>query len=219
VTYRGLVVGTVLAIDPLTDHVRLTVRLTRPDVPVHANDRLRVTAYGVFGQSRVELIGGAQPEPLLPLRAGHVDSLAGAPYVPADTALTRVATQALDSVKELVAHTRRTPPPSASGIFGDSLVVAIVIHDRIAPFIVQVRTNRRRADSTSFRRYASSELERIGYHLSDSWTHRQRIPILVVPCYVDDCVSQSKLNDYPLDRGLLFEKADTLGARRPNEQL
>lgn len=111
----------------------------------------------------------------------------------------------------------KASPTGIDGIFGDSLIVAIKPTDEIAPFIVQVRTNRHRADSASFRRYASSELERIGYHLSDSWTHRKQMPILVVPCYVDACVPQSELNDYPLDRGLLYEKSDTLGALNSRE--
>lgn len=113
-------------------------------------------------------------------------------------------------------HLANAWPPTTDGIFRDSLIVAIETQDQIAPFVVEVRTNRRRADSASFRRYASSELERIGYHLSDSWKRRQQIPILVVPCYVDACVPQSKLYDYPMDLGLLFEKSDALGARPPN---
>lgn len=106
VYYQGLGVGTVraLAVPDGRAHVRLA--LGRPDVPLRATDVVRVRAHGVFGAAVVDLVPASFATPVLPHRPGVPAMLAAGPFVPADSALVRLAKQALDSVRAVVGRSR-----------------------------------------------------------------------------------------------------------------
>ena len=99
VEYRGLAVGSVSALAIPDGRVHLTLTLTRQDVPLRASDRVRVVADGVFGASYVEIVAPSLDGPLLSRRRDVPDTLDVAPYVRTDTALARLAKQALDSLR------------------------------------------------------------------------------------------------------------------------
>jgi ABC-type transporter Mla subunit MlaD len=99
VEYRGLAVGSVTSLEIPDGRVHLTLTLTRPEIPLRATDRVRVVADGVFGASYVEIVAPSFDAPLLVRRRGVPDTLASAPYVPPDTALARLAKEALDSLR------------------------------------------------------------------------------------------------------------------------
>ena len=59
VTYLGVRSGYLRKIDLSSGRVMLTLHIRRPDVPLHANDGIRLRPLGVFGDWMVEIVPGA----------------------------------------------------------------------------------------------------------------------------------------------------------------
>lgn len=68
VTFRGIAVGTVTHVGFADDGLRLTIALSRRDVPLRSGDGVRATPNGIFGDLDVEIVPGPASAP--PLAAG-----------------------------------------------------------------------------------------------------------------------------------------------------
>ena len=79
VRYRGIPIGFVRRIAFADSVVRLTIGLTRPDVPLRVRDGVRLVAEGVFGDYTLDVIPGPDTAMALPrggtLRAAPRDSV------------------------------------------------------------------------------------------------------------------------------------------------
>ena len=63
VSFRGIAVGEVTHIAFVPDGLRLTISLSRPDVPLRQGDGVRVKPNGIFGDIVLELVPGASSAP------------------------------------------------------------------------------------------------------------------------------------------------------------
>ena len=70
VSFRGIAVGEVTHIAFVPDGLRLTIALSRPDVPLRQGDGVRVKPNGIFGDIALEFVPGASSAP--PLAPGMV---------------------------------------------------------------------------------------------------------------------------------------------------
>jgi ABC-type transporter Mla subunit MlaD len=65
VQFRGVEVGIVKEVYFTPGGVRIDLLIQRPDVPIRAQDTVRITSVGAFGQQVVDITPGVQTAPLI----------------------------------------------------------------------------------------------------------------------------------------------------------
>lgn len=70
VSYRGIGVGTVDSVGFTPERVRLRLAITRRDVPLRAQDRVRLAPMGAAGEQAIDILPGPATAPLL--APGHM---------------------------------------------------------------------------------------------------------------------------------------------------
>ena len=114
VSFRGIEVGRVTHIAFVPNGLRVTIRLTRTDVPLRSGDGVRATSNGVFGDIGLELVPGSGQSPAL-ADGGVLAEVAQDPATlrrrAAGEAFVRSLTRALtqDSTHDLVGRARVKP--------------------------------------------------------------------------------------------------------------
>jgi ABC-type transporter Mla subunit MlaD len=107
VTFRGIEVGRVERVAFESTGVRVTLRISRPDMPLRTQDRVAVRPIGIFGDIQVEIQPG-------PLAAPIATSGATLPVAPPDTVvalraeeMSAIVRAGLEKLKDTTRHTPR----------------------------------------------------------------------------------------------------------------
>lgn len=114
VSFRGIAVGQVTHIAFVSDGLRLTIALSRPDVPLRSSDGVRVKPNGILGDVGLELVPGPSSAPAIGegavLHQVAVDSATLRQQAVAEALLRRLARDLVhDSARDSSARARTRP--------------------------------------------------------------------------------------------------------------